>query len=187
MKDIPTSGDTSSIDPSCENLESKTASGWSEHMEGVLSGISHHLGNKVAVFSGITDILSREEPVSPLIRVLGDEIPQLEEGISLLRLMVVEEGIMGEEPYVLDDLVKKAVILASMHHEMQAVVTHETECGPPVVGHFPRLIRELTALLISQGKGVSCLKVYCTEEDGKVGVVAGEETLWLKALASTGV
>ncbi len=192
------------LDCSCEN-------DWSAMMEGVLSGLSHHIGNRVAVLSGVADILAQDESIPPILRALVDEVPKLEQGIRLLRLLVREGGDV-DEAMELWRVVEDAVLIARMHPAMRREIIVERSDVAPVCGQPNQMLRDLVAMLIRAGAGAPAgadvfvlaagvrdgggigelslmaergavpLVVRFCEIGDSVRIGAGEDELWVRAL-----
>lgn len=146
---------TGKLDPLREN-------DWPIVMEGVLSGLSHHIGNRVAVLSGVADILAQDESIPPILRALVDEVPKLEQGIRLLRLLVREGGGVGrgidggvdggiDEAMELWRVVEDAVLIARMHPAVQREIIVERSDVAPVCGQPNQMLRDIVAMLIRAG------------------------------------
>ena len=69
---------------------------WAPVLDKLLLGVTHNISNRVATLAGVSDILSGDSTIPPILRALADEVPRLEEGLRLLRLLAVPDD-EGEE------------------------------------------------------------------------------------------
>ena len=70
--------------------------GWASVLDQLLLGVSHNISNRVATLAGLSDILSDDPTIPPILRALADEVPRLEEGIRLLRLLAAPDEEIEE-------------------------------------------------------------------------------------------
>jgi hypothetical protein len=109
-------------------------SAWSGVVEQLLDGVTHQLSNRVALLSGISQILEGDETVPPILRALADEVPKLEETLRLLRLLGPSTD-EREEASEVGPLLRDAAALAALHPALRdvAIPVPDTSGVPPVV------------------------------------------------------
>src|ERR1700761_4666965 len=113
-----------------EKFEPHLPGSWNAVLGQLLIGVSHHISNRVSTLAGVSDILSQDPSVPPILRALADEVPKLEEAIRLLRLLAAPEE--SEEPVEPLRLVEDAMGLAKLHPELRgASYRVESEDAPP--------------------------------------------------------
>lgn len=123
--------------------------GWASVFDQLLLGVSHDISNRVATLAGLSDILSGDPTIPPILRALADEVPRLEEGIRLLRLLAVP-GRESEEALELTRALDDAISLARLHPASRNVtfdVVGRREDVPPVVGRRTALTHQLVVAL----------------------------------------
>jgi hypothetical protein len=163
-----------------EKLDSSREDNWAVVLQELIEGVAHHMSNRVAVLSGVADILARDESIPPILRALVDEVPKLEEGVRLLGLLVAEDG---EEALEIGRVVADAVALVRLHPKVRGGVTVEVGGDlAPVVAERVVLLREIVEMIVRVRREVDEVVVRCVEGDGEVCVVAGTEVVRVKAL-----
>ena len=123
---------------------------WAPVLDKLLLGVTHNISNRVATLAGVSDILSSDSTVPPILRALADEVPRLEESIRLLRLLAApddERDEALEATRVVDD----AVSLARLHPACHGVVfaVRDRTQVPPVIARPTGLTHELVIALAS--------------------------------------
>jgi hypothetical protein len=152
------------------DLTTNLTAAWIPVLEQLLIGVSHHISNRVSTLAGVSDILSQDPTVPPILRALADEVPKLEEAIRLLRLLAApaepEEAV---EPL---RLLNDAIGLAVLHPELRGV-TYRIEAGdiPPVLTHPVGLTHRMVVALVAAGKEGSGEVVVQVSVDGNEVVV----------------
>jgi signal transduction histidine kinase len=159
---------------------------WNSTLERLIVGISHHISNRVAILSGISDLLASDPaPPSPILRALSSEVPQLEEAIRLLRLLGdPEESLEAIEPI---QVVRDALALAALHPDLKGITyTTEGEQAPPV---FTRPVTTTHDLLIAithaaaeSDTGLVCVRLAVIGSD--VVVTVGRYSVPMQTLLS---
>lgn len=123
---------------------------WASVLDELLVGVSHDISNRVATLAGVSDILSEESSLPPILRALADEVPRLEEGIRLLRLLAEPQSEAPEaaEPTRLAD---DAVLLAAVHPACRGVSFEMAQRSevPPVVAMPVALTHQIVVVLIA--------------------------------------
>ena len=172
---------------------------WTTVLDSLLVGITHNISNRVATLAGVSDILSGDPTIPPILRALADEVPRLEESIRLLRLLAVpddERDEALEATRVTDD----AIALARLHPACH-LVAFEVPGGrdvPPVVARPTALTHEIVIVLIAagieaasvdeakpeSGKSVHVLVSFETAEDDLV-ITAGSKVIRARLLSAT--
>lgn len=124
--------------------------GWLALLDELLVGVTHNISNRVATLAGVSDILSGDPTVPPILRALADEVPRLEEALRLLRLLAgpVNEPEEALEPY---RSLADAMALAALHPACRDVHFTFTDGGdvPPIVAPPIGLTHALVAALVS--------------------------------------
>lgn len=146
------------------------------------------MSNRVATLAGVSDILAGDPSVPPILRALSDEVPRLEEGLRLLRLLAVPEG-EGEEALepmrVLDDALALARLYPGATDESYRVSV--PEWVPPVVA-FPTLLTHAFVVMLvaaaEQRSEAGAIEVRVEVLDDAVVVSAGEERVECPTLAT---
>lgn len=107
---------------------------WPGVLDKLLVGVTHYISNRVATLAGVSDILAGDPSVPPILRTLKNEVPGLEEGIRLLRLLAAPEN-EAEEALEAYRLVDDAVALARLHPDARDVdyVVEDGRAAPPVL------------------------------------------------------
>ena len=124
--------------------------GWASVLDQLLLGVSHNISNRVATLAGVSDILADDPTIPPILRALADEVPRLEEGIRLLRLLAAPED-ESEEALEPTRLVDDAILLAHLHPDCRGMlfeVVGRREV-PPVVARPTKLTHEIVVALIT--------------------------------------
>jgi hypothetical protein len=139
---------------------------WASVLDELLVGVSHSISNRVATLAGVSDILSDESDLPPILRALADEVPRLEEGIRLLRLLAVphDEAPEASEPTRLAD---DAVLLAGVHpacRSVSFVLAHRRDV-PPVVARPVALTHEIVVILIAAASAASAASAVGRQEE----------------------
>ena len=136
---------------------------WASVLDKLLLGVTHNISNRVATLAGVSDILSGDPAIPPILRALADEVPRLEEGIRLLRLLAVPDD-EGEEALEATRAADDAISLAGLHPACRNVrfeVEGRREV-PPVIARPTALTHEIvTALVAAATEGA--------EPDGSAG------------------
>jgi signal transduction histidine kinase len=134
-------------------LDSLTA--WPEVLDKLIQGVTHQISNRVAILSGVSDILAGDESVPPILRALADEVPRLEASIRLLRLLAVPDG-EHEEAVEATRLVDDALALARVHPDCKEVAFSAADGRdvPPIVARPTGLTHELLVALVEAAQPV---------------------------------
>lgn len=150
-------------------------------LEQLLVGVSHHISNRVSTLAGVSDILSQDPSVPPILRALADEVPKLEESIRLLRLLAAPEE--GEEPIEPLRIVDDAIGLAKLHPELRGV-SYKVEAGdaPPVLAKPVELTHRIVVALVEAGNGEIPVQVQLDGDD--VAITAGTQTVRVRTLVA---
>ena len=165
------------------NLDLHVASGraeeWNAVLDRLLVGITHNISNRVATLAGVSDILSGDPTIPPILRALADEVPRLEESIRLLRLLAAPEN-EREEALEVTRLLDDAILLAHLHpacHRLTFEVAGR-ESVPPAVARPASLTHEIVVALVA-----AALEAQTEEGDGlvQVTVSAGADELEIAA------
>ena len=124
--------------------------GWASVLDQLLLGVSHNISNRVATLAGVSDILSGDATLPPILRALAGEIPRLEEGIRLLRLLAAPEN-ESEEALEPTRLVDDAISLANLHPDCRGVLFELVGRRevPPVVARPATLTHEIVVAIIT--------------------------------------
>jgi hypothetical protein len=123
---------------------------WAAVLDDLLLGITHNISNRVATLAGVSDILAGDPTIPPILRALADEVPRLEEGIRLLRLLAAPED-EGEEALEATRVADDAMSLARLHQSARNTVFEvaATRNVPPVVARPTALTHELVVALVA--------------------------------------
>lgn len=121
---------------------------WASVLDKLLLGVTHNISNRVATLAGVSDILSGEPTIPPILRALADEVPRLEEAIRLLRLLASPED-EGEEALEATRVTDDAILLAQLHPACRNVSfeIHGRRDVPPVIARPTTLTHELVVAL----------------------------------------
>jgi len=143
-----------SIGEQMAKLDMHTSAGrpeeWASVLDKLLLGVTHNISNRVATLAGVSDILSGDPTIPPILRALADEVPRLEEGIRLLRLLAVPDD-EGEEALEATRATDDAISLAGLHPACRNV-RFEVEGRrqvPPVIARPTALTHEIVAVLVA--------------------------------------
>ena len=129
---------------------SQRTDGWAAVLDSLLVGITHNISNRIATLSGLSDILSGDPTVPPILRALADEVPRLEESIRLLRILAVPAD-ERDEALEATRLVSDAIALTRMHPACHGV-GFEAGGGqrvPPVIARPTALTHEIVVALVA--------------------------------------
>ena len=123
---------------------------WGPVLDKLLHGVTHTISNRVATLAGVSDILSGDPGVPPILRALADEVPRLEEAIRLLRLLATPDD-EGVEALETGRLVDDAVALAAFHPACRNVSFElaDRRDVPPVLARHSLLIHAIVVALVS--------------------------------------
>ena len=141
---------------------------WATVLDQLLLGVTHNISNRVATLAGVSDILSGDSTIPPVLRALADEVPRLEEGIRLLRLLAVPED-EGEEALEATRVADDAISLAQLHPACRNV-SFQIEGRrdvPPVVARPTALTHELVVALAAAAYELGALEDSASG-DGKM-------------------
>jgi signal transduction histidine kinase len=164
-----------------EKFEPHLPGNWNTVLEQLLIGVSHHISNRVSTLAGVSDILSQEPSIPPILRALADEVPKLEEAIRLLRLLAAPEE--SEEPVEPLRLVEDAIRLAKLHPELRGVSYKvEAEEAPPVLTKPLELTHQIVVALVEAGNGEIPVRVRVDGDD--VAVTVGSQTVRARTLVA---
>ncbi|MEO7103056.1 MAG: hypothetical protein ABI311_06595 [Gemmatimonadaceae bacterium] len=145
---------------------------WGAVLDKLLLGLTHNISNRVATLAGVSDILSGDPTIPPILRALADEVPRLERGIRLLRLLAVPEE-ERDEALETTRIVDDAISLAELHPDCQNIsfslaARHDV---PPVIARPTVLTHAIVVALTAAasdggqpGKPASILVTFVTEE-----------------------
>ncbi len=139
---------------------------WATVLDKLLLGVTHNISNRVATLAGVSDILSGDPTIPPILRALADEVPRLEESIRLLRLLAVPED-EGEEALEATRVADDAISLAQLHPACRNV-NFEIEGRrnvPPVIARPTALTHELVVALAAAALEVGVVSDI-TQRDG---------------------
>jgi hypothetical protein len=122
--------------------------GWASVLDKLLVGVTHNISNRVATLAGVSDILSGDATVPPILRALSDEVPRLEEAIRLLRLLAAPDG-EDEEALEATRVADDAISLAQLHPACRNVAfeIERREAVPPVVARPVALTHAMVVAL----------------------------------------
>ena len=128
----------------------RTPDGWPALLDELLVGVTHNISNRVATLAGVSDILSGDPTVPPILRALADEVPKLEEALRLLRLLAgpANEREEAIEPY---RSLADAMALAALHPMCREVHFTLANGGdvPPIVAPPVGLAHALVGALVA--------------------------------------
>ncbi len=129
---------------------------WASVLDQLLLGVTHNISNRVATLAGVSDILSGEAAIPPILRALADEVPRLEEGIRLLRMLAVPED-EGEEALEATRAVDDAISLAEVHPACRNIrfYMENRKDAPPVVARPTVLTHALVTVLVAAASAVA--------------------------------
>lgn len=122
--------------------------GWATVLDKLLLGVTHNISNRVATLAGVSDILSGDPTIPPILRALADEVPRLAEAIRLLRLLAVPDD-EREEALEVTRVADDAISLAQLHPACRNVsfkIEGRREV-PPVIARPTSLTHELVVAL----------------------------------------
>jgi hypothetical protein len=125
--------------------------GWATVLDELLLGVTHNISNRVATLAGVSDILSGDPTIPPILRALADEVPRLEEGIRLLRLLAAP-GNEREEALEATRITDDAISLVQLHPSARNVsfeLKGKRDDVPPVVARPTVLTHELVVALVA--------------------------------------
>ena len=138
------------------NTRTEPTQPWASVLDKLLLGVTHNISNRVATLAGVSDILSGDPTIPPILRALADEVPRLEEGIRLLRLLAVPDD-EGEEALEATRATDDAISLAGLHPACRNVhfeVEGRRE-APPVVARPTALTHEIVVALVAEASAVA--------------------------------
>jgi hypothetical protein len=123
---------------------------WGPVLDKLLLGVTHNISNRVATFAGVSDIMSGDPAIPPILRALADEVPRLEEAIRLLRLLAAPED-EAEEALETTRLTDDAIALAALHPacrniRFELIARRDV---PPVVARFTALAHAIVLVLVA--------------------------------------
>jgi hypothetical protein len=122
--------------------------GWAAVFDKLLLGVTHNLSNRVATLAGVSDILSGDPTIPPILRALSEEVPRLEESLRLLRLLAVPED-EAEEALEATRATDDAISLVQLDPACRSVSfeVQERRAVPPVVARPTALTHEIVVAL----------------------------------------
>lgn len=94
--------------------------GWPEVLDRLLQGVGHDLNNRVQTLLSLVQLLQLDEEVTSLTPFLEKEVGQLEEVVTLLRLIPAEPG-EEDEPIHLPEVVPHLVALHRIQKHLESV------------------------------------------------------------------
>jgi len=153
---------------------------WGPVLDKLLLGLTHNISNRVATLAGVSDILSGDPTIPPILRALADEVPRLEYGIRLLRLLTVPEEEL-EEAVETTRIVDDAIALAGLHPDCRNIsfTLAARRDVPPVIARPTVLTHAIVVALTAAatengqtGEAVSIPVIFATEEPNLV-IAAG--------------
>jgi hypothetical protein len=124
--------------------------GWPPVLDKLLVGVTHNISNRVAALAGVSDILSGDSAIPPILRALADEIPKLTESLRLLRLLAGNDD-EAEEALEATRVADDAILLADLHPACKNVrfeIEGRRE-APPVIARPTALTHQLVVALTS--------------------------------------
>ncbi|MEO7042246.1 MAG: hypothetical protein ABI035_08300 [Gemmatimonadaceae bacterium] len=155
------------MDSRVEGLED-----WGSVLDKLLVGLTHNISNRVATLAGVSDILSGDPTIPPILRALADEVPRLERSIRLLRLLTVPDEEL-DEAVETTRIVDDAIALAELHPDCRNIsfAFASRRDVPPVVAHPTVLTHAIVVALTAAaaesgrtGEVVSIPVTFVTEE-----------------------
>ncbi len=153
-------------------------------LDQVILGVTHQISNRVATLAGVSDILSGDPNVPPILRALADEVPKLEESIRLLRLLAVPDN-EAEEAMEIGRAVSDAIALVRLHpslHDVNYSVASSRDV-PPVVAQPITLTHSILAGLATAAADRARVEVGYAVADGMVLVrISGAPDVSARAL-----
>ena len=160
---------------------------WPKILDALMSGVAHHISNRVAVLSGIADLLTTNaSPPPPVLQALASEIPKLEEAIQLLRLLpACDESAEAMEPL---RAVNNAIALARLHPNLRhvTIATAVAESIPPVLARPTAFTHDIVSAIVHAAAEMSggTLSVSVTVANTNVHITAGRYTVPAQTLVS---
>ena len=160
---------------------------WTTVLDSLLVGITHNISNRVATLAGVSDILSGDPTIPPILRALADEVPRLEESIRLLRLLAVSDD-EREEALEATRLTDDAISLARLHPACHLVVFEVPGSRdiPPVVARPIALTHEIVVGLIAAGVEAAAVDDAEPEAGRSVHVLVSFETVGADLVITAG-
>lgn len=156
---------------------------WAWVLDPLIVGVSHSISNRVAALAGISDLLVLNEPASPPITALADEVPKFEEALRLLRLLALPvESDEGVDPI---GVIRDAIAVAKLHPELKGVsYTLDGEGGTPVWGRPVSLTHRVAVILIRAAEAIESgeIHVRLEVEGDELVVTAGGYSLRVPTL-----
>ena len=126
-------------------------------LDELLLGVTHNISNRVATLAGVSGILSGDPTIPPILRALADEVPRLEEGIRLLRLLAAPGG-EREEAIEATRVTDDAISLVQLHPASRNVsfeLQGKRDAVPPVLARPTVLTHELVVALVAAAMEVA--------------------------------
>jgi hypothetical protein len=132
------------------NRSPRSADAWAPVLDKLLHGVTHTISNRVATLAGVSDILSGDPGVPPILRALADEVPRLEEALRLLRLLATPDD-EGVEALETSRLVDDAISLAALHPACRNISFEVGQRSdvPPVLARHSLLVHDLVTALVA--------------------------------------
>jgi hypothetical protein len=146
-------------------------SNWASVLDQLLVGVTHAISNRVATLAGVSDILSGDPTIPPILRALADEVPRLEEGIRLLRLLAIPED-ERTEALEATRAVEDAISLAQLHPACRnsSFVIDDKASVPPVIARPTALTHELVVALVEAAMGNGTLAEGAVDDGGQARI-----------------
>lgn len=138
------------------NASAERPQEWASVLDKLLLGVTHNISNRVATLAGVSDILSGEAAIPPILRALADEVPRLEEGLRLLRLLAVPDD-EADEALEATRATDDAISLARLHPVCRNVcfeIQGRRE-APPVIARPTVLTHEIVTALVAAASAVA--------------------------------
>ena len=164
---------------------------WGPVLDKLLLGVTHNISNRVATLAGVSDILAGDPTIPPILRALSDEVPRLEEGIRLLRLLAAPED-EGEEALEATRITDDAISLVELHPDCRNIsfeIIDRREV-PPVIARPTALTHAIVVALANAvadpGSGGSPAKipiVFASDERDLV-ISVGSATVRARLLSA---
>lgn len=180
------------------NGRTETPQQWASILDKLLLGVTHNISNRVATLAGVSDILSGDPATPPILRALGDEIPRLEEGIRLLRLLAVPDD-EGDEALEATRATDDAISLAGLHPACRNVrfeIKGRRE-APPVIARPTALTHAIVAALVAEASAVAGpdggrggveapvpIQISYASDAGDLVITAGKEMVRARLLSA---